>query len=284
MRIDRYEYRDRADRLIAFFEAAARRDSQAERKRRLFGRLAIGLGLASCMGLGPANGLIAVGLIALGLRDSLARGIGGFALAPLAIAAVVCAVLWNKHRQHDLDNRKLWAVLRVLKALRADVPRGTPMRLKVDFRDYQRAELRGKTGDAASYHQTWLEAETTLADESRLRLSLTDDVRRKERRKRKYTKVRERLASEALFEVRPAGRYGDAAAIAARLQATPAPQGLSLSSATARGRWLRVVLETPPARRVTGRGGSATMTGALADADTLLRGLRFVWAGFRSSA
>jgi len=47
---------------------------------------------------------------------------------------------------------------------------------------------------------------------------------------------------------------------------------------------LFVGMETSPARRVTGRGGSTSLTGTLADADALLRGLRFVWRGFRPPA
>lgn len=204
------------------------------------------------------------------------------------IAAIVVLLKRGSQGKYDLDDRKLETVVRSLTMIAADTPRTTIMRLMVDFRDYQKGgELTSKdqpgffssAPKVLKYAHEWLTLEGELADGSNYRLGVSDSVTRKEKRKRKYTKVKASTRGVIVVQLKlkPA-RYGDAAALAASLQSAPPPPGsLELRGASANGRTLRVALRTQPSLTVTGRGTQSSGESNILTGDTVLQAMLWIY-------
>jgi hypothetical protein len=157
--------------------------------------------------------------------------------------------------------------------------------LTVDFRPYNKAgaplsQEGGWAGPRSErWEQTWLELKTRLADGTAVTASLVDRVAKKSKPKRKRTKVTEAFVTIATVSLRLDKRYGDAAAIAARLANTSPDAVWTVRSCRGQGRGLVAVLLTPRGRIVTNRGTSRTGMDDLGNADTLLRTLRWLYGG-----
>jgi hypothetical protein len=260
MKIDRYELEGTADTLLAQVQAMKASDDTAEKKVSFWG--------AGCA------------VSALGLFGSffMAQLLGPWAAVPIVACVafgILCLRKMKVHGEMDLEDRKVETLQKVLSVLRADVPAVQPVKVEVDFRDYVKA---GQQRAPGSYTQTWLRTATALADGTAVALSLAEDVKRKERRKRKYTKVKERITGEASIELRLARQYGDAAAAAERLRSVPPPPGYRVAGLQGAGRRLHATLRTAPAARLKARG-APLVTGKLPDADTLLVALRWAYRG-----
>ena len=188
-------------------------------------------------------------------------GVFGFPLVVLVVAALVAACVGlakvsASTGQYDLDDVKLHSLLRLLKVLRADVPAAARVSLTVDFRDYKAGgQSRAKGQGPPVHRQTWLTVKAPLADGSLLLLELSDQVRRKEKSKRKYTKISELWAGRVDVLLRLGRGHGAAEAVAGRLGQLKAPEPLACRRAVGKGRSLQVQLRLTPTRVVTGRGG-----------------------------
>jgi hypothetical protein len=273
MRVDRYAFQDPVGPLLARLDRAAVSDKAAERLKSRwtgFGCLGIALVVAGIVG-GAAAGLPVL-----------------FAIAVLGLpVAVVCFVKAARHGRHDLDDRKLASARRLLALLRADIPKEWPVAIEVDFRPYDKTEPLEKTGGrfgpkAFRYEQRWLQLRANLADGTALVVSLTDRVSRKEKPKRKRTKVSETFVTLAALSLRLDKRYGDASAAASRLAGTSPDPAWRVRFCRGRGRVLKATLATPAGRRVQNRGTTANGMDGIGNADTLLRSLRWIYAGLAS--
>ena len=268
MRVGSYHLVDGASALLARFEHATVEDKLAERKARRFRNLWVAALLGGIV-LGFAGIVVPV----------LLR-----VAAVLAVLFVVFLVLAIRQSGHDLDDRKLGAVIRLLKVLGADIPRGERVALKVDFRDYTRGGQLQRQGGAfgprvLSYQHGWLELRARLADGSRVRIAVTELVKRKEKPKRKSTKVRLQAQSVVALSVRLAKPYGASEAVAQRLSGLPTPPSLLRRRVVARGRWVHatVARTAPPVR------SSQVPSESLVVGDDLLRALRWVYRGIAAS-
>lgn len=275
MRVDRYAFQDPVAPLLARFERAGASDKAAERlKSRWTGFGWLGFALL----VGSIIGGFAAGVPAL------------FVLALLGLAlAVVSFVKASRHGRYDLDDRKLASVRRLLALLRADIPAEWPVAIEVDFRPYDKAgELLEKAGGrfgpkAFRYRQRWLQLRANLADGTALVATLSDRVSRKEKPKRKRRKVRESFVSIATLSLRLDKRYGDAGAAASRLAGTSPDPAWRLRFCRGRGRVLKATLATPAGRRVRDRTTTESGMDQIGSADTLLRSLRWIYAGLTTS-
>ena len=103
---------------------------------------------------------------------------------------------------------------------------------------------------------------------------------RKEKSKRKYTKVNERKSAEITVTVDFDDRYGGSAKVVERLKASGSPMRMSLKSLSAEGTVVKAVVESNDLRVLTGRYG-ATTTGDenRVDGDTVLKLLLWIWQG-----
>ena len=129
----------------------------------------------------------------------------------------------------------------------------------------------------AKHAHEWLRVAGALVDGTRYQLAVVDSVARKEKSKRKYTKVKERIRSQILLQLRLRPRHGDAQPVAAALKALAPPRPLSLAGVDAKGQVLQARLASAICTRTKGRyrptvrGESNLVTG-----DMLLQTL--IWA------
>jgi hypothetical protein len=234
---------------------------------------------------------LAAGCLILAIAAAFGWEVFGFPQVVLVVAGLVAACvglakLSSRTGQYDLDDVKLHSLLRLLKVLRADVPAAARVSLTVDFRDYKAGgQSRAKGQGPPAYRQTWLTVKAPLADGSLLLLELSDQVRRKEKSKRKYTKVSELWAGRVDVLLRLGRGHGAAEAAAGRLVQLKAPEPLACRRAVGKGRSLQVHLRLKPTRVVTGRGGPSVsgVPDGRAVGERALDALHFCYRGLRSA-
>lgn len=168
--------------------------------------------------------------------------------------------------------------------LRADIAPGKRVHLKLDFRPYTTSDRKSKEAGVSKYRQSWFRAAAPLADGTDFFVEITDLASRREKSKRKYTKVTERFSSLLAFSLKPDKRYGDPESLVKAVRSAPAPPSLSVQRLSHKGRRLVAVLKTPRATRVKGRiGTTARGMEHLANGDAVLRSLRWFYRGISST-
>ena len=275
MSVDRYEFDAPILPLLRRLQAAATADKAAEARASKQGKR------AGCLGL---LGFLSIFGVVFSMAELDLPWWLGLLPPSLLVAAIYFGVRAYRASRFDLDDRKLEAVTKVLRALRADADDDQNVNLTIDFRPYVKGgELQEESGGRMSavrektYSHRWVELSSGLVDGTRYQLAVTDVIDRKEKRKRKYTKVKERIRSTISLQMRlKAAKYGPADAVAAVLQATPPPAPLSLKRVVAKGQNLSLALTTPAARRVSGRSRQEPDPELLVSGDSLLK--TFLWA------
>jgi hypothetical protein len=263
MQVGAHELKGTADVLLRQLEAAERRDDVAEKQAKRYGCL-----MAAC---------IVFGVISLPVSAAFPPLL--LLAAALLVGAVVFGVKRAKEKAFDLDDHKLETALRVLRILRTDIPAQEVVTLKLDFRDYRAGgRLVTKEGGWFSslkvydYEHAWFDLDLRLADGNVVSIAVRQEITRKEKSKRKYTKVRERVSSDVLLGVKL--REGTAEDVRARLAG--APPGLAVRRLDGQGAHLRVALTGGEALTQKGRFGAST-TGTPLGADALLGALLWVY-------
>ncbi len=231
MRALEYDFQDTADGLVARLAAAASEDKEAEAKAKAWGAAA-GFSI-----------LITILLVFANL----------FKAAGLAFVACIAAlVFYNLTKAHDLENRKVEMAAKLLKMIKADAPAQEQISLKIDFRGYKEggevvdSKSEGIGATAQKFRDPWLALVARLADGNVVRLDVTDDVTLKSKRKRKYTKERERFASQVDLSLRLQSCYGDPTAIAERLKLIKPPRVFTLKGIRVNESRIHASFETRP--------------------------------------
>jgi hypothetical protein len=263
MRVDAYTFHESADALVERLERATVEDKSAERTSKILLVLTL------------------VGWIA----GVLLTVFGG--LYPVLAVPVLLNILYFRTKRHDLEDRKLETALKFFRVLRADIPAGEPVDLRIDFRSHQKGgRLVSKEGGMLKqrvtvYEHEWFAARARLADGTEVQVTVTADITRKEKPKRKYTKVRERWFESVEIAAKLKDLYGDAGAIAGALQKSPPPQGLSVRRVRGADGRVRASLETREFRSTTGRAASASVAGEenRVNGDLLLGGMVWCYRG-----
>jgi len=190
----------------------------------------------------------------------------------------------SAYRYHrlDIEDRKLQTVLRVLKVLRADIPRAQRVALTVDLRAFT-AGARTRNGRVTRYQHHWLDLTTTLADGNTIALGVTDRVKQKSKRKR----TRQISHSEVSIGVRFAKRYRPIGPIADALRGHAPGVGQPGSFTPDAGdhgpeteRRLEASYRTRPRE---GAPAAAPPWDGLATADTVLATVRHVYRGIAAA-
>lgn len=249
------KYQEPADAIVSRFTVAWVEDKAIERTIRKHQVAATALGVIAIAAFFAA--------IAFG------------SLKPLALVAVAIALIvvvgrrWRAYSRLDIDDRKLQTVLRVLKILRADIPRAERVTLAVDLRDYDAAE---KTPpDGGVFTDDWFRLTARLADGNVVTLMLTDRIKRKV----KHRGTRFVFRSRIRVAMRLAKRYRPAAPVVARLAAgRPTGAGTGMASVTAAAESGFVV--TLGTERVADPA-------KLPAGDALLRALAWVYGGIAAT-
>jgi hypothetical protein len=250
----------RVEAVLSRFSVAWVEDKAVERKAKRYTWLAVACAVLT--------------VVVMGVFGALVVGV------PAAVLLVVFAVLAFRYHRLDIEDRKLQAVMRVLKMLRADIPRDQRVALTVDLRPYS-AGQRVKTGMVTRYEHRWLDLTTTLADGNTLSLGVIDRI--KEKRKRKGTRRVDhsdvRIAVRFAKRYRPIGPIADALRGHAPGAGHPGPfmPGVEDRSPEAERR-LEASYRT---RKLQGAAPAAAPRGwdGLATADTLLATLSHVYRG-----
>jgi hypothetical protein len=283
MKVDLYQMSGPFEQLLKRFEEAHESDKWAEGKASLFGWL----------GWGAIASLILCFVVAVyGEMFGLFFGAAFF-----AVVAVVMFVVRSRYKKFDLDDRKLAAVTQFLKIVSSDTGKDSPLKVIIDFRDYRTGgELLNQNKEGGGlfsygvtiykYAHRWFKIGGALLDGNRYEPEVTDRVTRKEKPKRKYTKVKERVASVLTLKLHfREDRYGNPQSVATALQQLQPPSGLGIKALNARGKNLSVVLAAPEMVTVRGRYGTdLTQPGLEVTGNTLLQVMLWAYDGIARGA
>lgn len=275
MKVGEYRQQGTVEQLLRFLAQARLSDKTSEKKVRRFGCL---------------SGILVIAAIASFIAASSNES-GLLALVGIGVSAVAIGSIigFAKAAARDLDDRKLDSAIRFLSVIRADVPRAAVLNLRIDFRSYERGGelLRDQRGGGIrqrKYAHDWLDLSCKLLDGTVLRVRAGDRVSRKEKSKRKYTKVKERFIGQVNVHLRLGEkRYLVPGDVAAALKSAKRPVAIQRHAVVQKERDLSVVLSTQAATRVSGRGVIEPDQAAMLNGDTLLAGLLWVFGGVGSS-
>ncbi len=271
LNVDLHQLSEPPARLLALFTEAHASDKWAEGKARLFGWLG---------GLGLLFGIVGA------ILGAAAGAVGVVAGVLVLVGGIVSLVIRSRYKRYDLDDRKLATVTQFLKIISADSPQGEPISVRLDLRPHDKA-TQPAVEDAGwgkpkvkKYQHTWLHLAGSLLDGNRYEVIVTDQILRKEKPKRKYTKVKERTSSQLFFTLRLHTRYGAAEALAGELGRQPLPAELEARTIRGRGRALTVACVGSPTVTLSARGGRQVLqAGHVVTGNTLLGLLLWCYDG-----
>lgn len=284
LKVGRHSLEGTKSALLARFHNAIFEDKAAERS---FSRYSVAAVILFIVAVG--FGLSLTGRWATKHRHWRARAV----VAVIAgTAAVGMLGAWAKaavERKYDLDDAKLALLNRFLEVAGTDIPKASPLSVDVDFRNYtDGGQVVGKEGGLFSsiktyrYRHDWLALSGSFADGNRFRLAVTDRVTRKEKSKRKYTKVRESRRSRVRLVLSVKDRWGGAAGAAAAVKAAKAGPGHP-AHAVARGNVIIADWMAGHSKVMTGRYGATGNADARVSADDLLKSLVWTYAALQRS-
>jgi hypothetical protein len=213
--------RDKPDRLLTILGIASVEDKATQQKA---SRIGMWAGLCVLATIGSFVGTILTGGLLLPVT------LGFLALT------IVLIVRYKRRKRLDLDDRKLDTALKLLRILRADIPKDASVALTLDPRMYSDGgTVVSRKGSITKYRHPWLELTAPLADGNVVTLGLTDRVKRKDKTKRKKSIHLEWWRSDLDVTLKLAKRYGDASSAAQRLRARAAPPTLKLVTVAEQG-------------------------------------------------
>jgi len=225
-------------------------------------------------------------------------GVSYLAVIPVltGILSLVMGIIYSARKagwaKQDVEDRRLELVKQLFSVLGCDIPRRNKCAVNVSFDDYRThgtqvsLEKSGWFGSLKryKYEDVWFTARGLLCDGNRFKVTITQNVHRKEKAKRKYTKVSERFEEEVvlLLKVSPES-YPNLA----NLEATLMPgeyDGLRVTRVLAQNGLVRITCATSPARRLQGRSGTNNSDwDNLATGDTILKLFLVVYGKLQDS-
>lgn len=191
--------------------------------------------------------------------------------APLAFLSfpvvMVGLLFWRRaSAPTEYDGRRAQALLRMSEEIAPDLGKDGRFEVDLDLRGYARTRKLKVDGvskrSAHIFRKDWLQLAFRLRDGTQVQLTGTTMVKRKVKRKRKWTKRRERIQDILRVSTRPKGPGGVPDAAPARADGlVKNVDGLWLQAAKRRPRALELVLKTGSATRAT-RYGTWSVQGA----------------------
>ncbi len=196
------------------------------------------------------------------------------------IVAIWTGVMKAGHARLNLEDRRYQIVADVVRHLSCDTPPDIRWRVRIDFNDYrQRRYLKERRGgsfasvSSAKYAIPWLRLDGAFVDGNKFRVAVAMTVKRKEKRKRKYTRVKEVFREQVTLMLRiRERRYTGLDGLDELIKAGRLPDGAAISSVSREGSRLTVTADTQPHLRLKGRHGTtgADATKNLADRHMIL--------------
>jgi hypothetical protein len=171
-------------------------------------------------------------------------------------AATICVGFYKYVGRLNVPDRRYQIPLKILKYLKADIPPNTPINIEVGFEHYHSKQFQtGKSGGMMStikefqYAVPWLHISSQLYDGTKFRLEVIQSVKRKQKSKRKSTKITETFRDKYNLNlaVKPT-RYPGIANFEMHLKSAPSPMGLSTVKAFRKENRIKVQAMTTPRR------------------------------------
>jgi hypothetical protein len=268
------------DEILNGLRDLQKRDDLIEAQARLCGKKATrwGIGLGVCFVLG---------IISLVLSLLPLFGV----VFVVGIACLICMIYWivqsSRWSAQDMEDRRLALALKFFEVLGRDVPKKAKCAVDINFDGYlQHGQLLEQQGGGwlnpitvKKFADTWFTARGRLSDGNQFRVSIEQVVRRKEKRKRKYTKVNERIVEEVTLALKISPEsYPNWQQLAQTLTTGGVDGSLNVTRVQALDGIARIVGEMPMMVSNKGRYGTQTSgENHLATGDTLLRLFLYVY-------
>ncbi len=172
------------------------------------------------------------------------------------LVAAICTGFYIYTRRMNVPDRRHQIPLKILRYLKADIPPNTPIEIEVGFAHYHSNQFQTKkTGGMMSsireyqYALPWLFISSQLYDGTKFRLAVIQSVKRKQKSKRKSTKITETFRDKYNLNlgVKP-NRYPGIAKFETHLATAPPPMGLSAVKAFRKENRIKVQAMTTPRR------------------------------------
>jgi len=225
---------------------------------------------------------VIVGVIVTFVGFANENPVGGvFGLITLVVGLIVsiyCSVHWTRWSHRNIEDRRYLILQQLVRHLSCDMASDAPLDVELNGNDYHKPEFlsgtEGKTmfsSGVSAYRLPWLTLAGQFVDGHRFTVTATQLVKRKERRKRKYTKVKEAIRERVDLEVRckpqKYARWNDLP-IALKNQKLALP--LDEWDLQVTGERVTLTGLMPRAVRVTGRGTSGSHEPGLLDSGAVL--------------
>ncbi len=263
------------DVIIADLQKMQDNDSFVEGKMKTNKTGAIICGIVTVSGffLTQATGNIGIAILFTGL-------------AGLIIFWIMYAIWAGK----DIENRRFLIPMRLFSVLNADIKAHHSCGVTIDFSGYKKhGRLLSKNVERSfmvypvthiRYIDNWFGASGKLTDGCRFKLKIVQDIRRTEKAKRKYTKVKEKISEETTVYLRPdPAVYPNFANIQQHLPAD-FPGEITVN-VTTKGGLIKLSATTGDYIKVTGRQNSELNKDALFSGDDLLRLFVYLYTGLQ---
>lgn len=179
--------------------------------------------------------------------------LGFFIVVTLVLFVPFVILLWMYRNAglQDVEDRRLDVALHLIESLESELDPKSNVVLDMDFRSYQKTQGR-REGAVSIYTQPWMRMGLVLRDGSALQITAATLCKRKSKRKRKYTKTKDKVVEELALDIRPGkGKRMDAQSTGrvAKALARPLP-GARLKRCRVRPRGAEVVFATEALVRV----------------------------------
>jgi hypothetical protein len=195
-----------ADQAVAELNLVGKIDAFFTRKQKFWTRWLIAIGAAIVAS-------IFVAVVAAGMEFG---ALGLVIVVPCVLAFVFAGIKCWQAGKLNFDDRRHKMPAQLVEYLKTDIPPDRPVELEVDFRHYRESSefQTAKDGGVFSsitkteYEVPWFNLKGQLYDGSKFRLKIVQGAKRKEKRKRKRTKVTETFCDKynLIVAVKPA-RY-----------------------------------------------------------------------------
>lgn len=152
----------------------------------------------------------------------------------------------------DLDDRRLAMVSGVLKTFAPELSPKREVSLLADFTSHHLVTPDEDDGHASVRRHRWLTLTLPLMDSTTVRVSVNTQLKRKQRAKRKYTKIKDKITDQITVQL--VASKGNAFAEGMQVHEPQIP-GLSLSRAVVKPRAATFSYRSPTLLRTNGRYG-----------------------------
>lgn len=177
-------------------------DKEAERQSKRWGGFIAISAVAAIAGV--------VGTIFSSANDLPPLIVFGVVAIVVGIASsIYCSIHYVRWSRRNIEDRRYLLLQDLVTHLSCDMASDSPLEVELNGNDYHRPEFLSTgagqpmvASGATSYRLPWLSLAGQFLDGHRFRVTATQLVKRKERRKRKYTKVKEAVCERVDVEVR----------------------------------------------------------------------------------